>query len=180
MRVALLGAECTGKTTLAVRLARHFHTLWVPEYARFYWGRKNDLTVDDVVPIMQGQRVWEGRVCAKAKRQGKTLIICDTIPLSSLAYSDYYYGVISPEARELFTADYDLYLVTDIAVPWVEDPARDKRIDRERMHQSFMDRLQEYGVAYSLIQGSWEERFLRAAEEIRKAITLSSGEFSSD
>lgn len=170
IRVALLGAECTGKTTLVARLAKHFNTLWVPEYARFYWRKKNDLTVDDVVPIMKGQGIWEGRVCAKAERLGKKLVICDTIPLSSLAYSQYYYGVIRPEARTHFTPDYDLYLVTDIAVPWVEDPARDKEVDRERMHQSFLHRLEEYSVPYSLIQGSWQERFLRATEAIERAM----------
>lgn len=172
IRVALLGAECTGKTTLVTRLARHYQTLWVPEFSRFYWGKKHNLTVDDVVPIMQGQRAWEERVCAKAERLGKALVICDTIPLSSLAYSQYYYGVIRPEARRLFRPDYDLYLVTDIAVPWVEDPARDRQVDRERMHQSFLDRLEEYKVPFSLIEGYWEERFLGAVEKIEEIMAL--------
>lgn len=168
IRVALLGAECTGKTTLVARLARHFKTLWVPEYARFYWRKKNNLTLNDVIPIMKGQRKWEKRVCAKAERQGKDFVICDTIPLSSLAYSLYYYGVITPEARTFFTPDYDLYLVTDNAVPWVDDPARDKQVDRGRMHQAFLDRLAEYSLPYSLIQGSWDERFAMAAREIEQ------------
>src|SRR5438105_15460655 len=35
-RVAIVGAESTGKTTLAEELARHFDTVWVPEYGREY------------------------------------------------------------------------------------------------------------------------------------------------
>lgn len=35
-RVAILGAESTGKTTLARMLALHFNTVWVEEYARNY------------------------------------------------------------------------------------------------------------------------------------------------
>ena len=35
-RVAIVGAESTGKTTLAQQLAEHFGTVWVPEYGREY------------------------------------------------------------------------------------------------------------------------------------------------
>ena len=35
-RVCLLGAESTGKSTLAEALARRYETLWNPEYGRPY------------------------------------------------------------------------------------------------------------------------------------------------
>ncbi len=33
-RIAVLGAESSGKSTLCVALARRYDTLWVPEYLR--------------------------------------------------------------------------------------------------------------------------------------------------
>jgi nicotinamide riboside kinase len=33
-RVAILGAESSGKSTLAAALADHYGTVWVPEYLR--------------------------------------------------------------------------------------------------------------------------------------------------
>ncbi len=36
LRVCLLGAESTGKSTLAEALAAAYETLWVPEYGRVY------------------------------------------------------------------------------------------------------------------------------------------------
>jgi NadR type nicotinamide-nucleotide adenylyltransferase len=36
-RVVLIGAESTGKTTLAQQLAERFNTTWVPEYGRVHW-----------------------------------------------------------------------------------------------------------------------------------------------
>ncbi|HEX6042108.1 AAA family ATPase [Longimicrobium sp.] len=39
-RVVLIGAESTGKTTLARALARHYETVWVPEFGREYWEGK--------------------------------------------------------------------------------------------------------------------------------------------
>jgi nicotinamide riboside kinase len=40
-RVVVIGAESTGKTTLAQALAENLGTVWVPEYGRWYWeGRR--------------------------------------------------------------------------------------------------------------------------------------------
>ena len=40
-RVVVVGVESSGTTTLAEALAEHYHTVWVPEYGRFYWeGRR--------------------------------------------------------------------------------------------------------------------------------------------
>ncbi|MBA4105229.1 MAG: hypothetical protein C0485_05690 [Pirellula sp.] len=39
-RIVLIGAESTGKTTLAQQLAEQFDTIWVPEYGREHWERK--------------------------------------------------------------------------------------------------------------------------------------------
>ena len=36
IRVVLFGPESTGKTTLSKALARHYNSVWVPEYAREY------------------------------------------------------------------------------------------------------------------------------------------------
>ena len=36
IRLVVTGSECTGKTTLAARLAERYRTAWVPEFARAY------------------------------------------------------------------------------------------------------------------------------------------------
>ena len=36
VRTVLFGPESTGKTTLAIQLAKHYNTVWVEEYARQY------------------------------------------------------------------------------------------------------------------------------------------------
>lgn len=40
IRVAFVGPESTGKTTLSQKLAEHFQTEWVPEYMRTYLQKK--------------------------------------------------------------------------------------------------------------------------------------------
>ena len=36
IKIAIVGPESTGKSTISKGLAQHYQTLWVPEYARYY------------------------------------------------------------------------------------------------------------------------------------------------
>lgn len=40
LRIVLIGAESTGKTTLCIELARHYNTVWVAEFGRELWEQK--------------------------------------------------------------------------------------------------------------------------------------------
>src|SRR5262249_7924930 len=55
-RVAIVGAESTGKTTLAAALADHYRTVWVPEFARGYLEARGGVCrLEDIAPIAEGQ-----------------------------------------------------------------------------------------------------------------------------
>lgn len=56
--ITIVGAESSGKTTLAERLADRFGCLWVPEYARTYLTELNrPYQLEDLSIIAKGQ--WE-------------------------------------------------------------------------------------------------------------------------
>lgn len=40
IKIVLFGPESTGKTTLSKQLARHYNTVWAPEFAREYLQKK--------------------------------------------------------------------------------------------------------------------------------------------
>jgi len=40
IRIVLFGPESTGKTTLSQQLAKHYNTVWAPEFAREYLQKK--------------------------------------------------------------------------------------------------------------------------------------------
>src|SRR5215204_5153705 len=100
-RVVVTGSECTGKTTLAARLALHFGCLWVPEFSRQYAHHAaRELTADDVEPIARGQRESERRIAAAADN----LLILDTDLLSTVVYSRHYYGACPGWIEQELTA----------------------------------------------------------------------------
>jgi NadR type nicotinamide-nucleotide adenylyltransferase len=163
-RVALVGSECTGKTTLARALAEEYGAPWVPEYAREYLDRKGPpLTSADVEPIARGQMAAED-----AGRRRGGLLVLDTDLVSTLVYARYYYGScpkwIENAARERRA---HLYLLLHPDVPWVEDGAqRDRPHDREDLHQRFRALLEEISARVVEVRGPWASRTRTARQAI--------------
>jgi len=187
-RICLTGPECTGKTTLAERLAREFDAQWVPEFAREYAVRAaRELTAEDVEPIARGQMDeerrrlggWPGGVPRRRPGVGgetppgqpaETPAFLDTDLLSTVVYARHYYGAcpswIEDEAR---SRKADLYLLLDIDVPWLPDPARDASdVARAALFEKFRNTLDELETNWTTISGGWEERAQRAIDAITR------------
>ncbi|MBK7852395.1 MAG: ATP-binding protein [Bacteroidetes bacterium] len=66
-RIALIGPESTGKTTLAEQLARHYKTVWIPEYSRNYVENLNrKYTKEDILLTIREQCAEEDRLLEQA------------------------------------------------------------------------------------------------------------------
>ncbi|HYM59664.1 MAG TPA: AAA family ATPase [Thermoanaerobaculia bacterium] len=165
-RVVITGSECTGKTTLAEALARHYRTAWVPEFGRTYIDRKNaPFEPGDIRAIVEGQVASEDL----AARAANKLLILDTDLISTAVYSAHYFG----EAPEIIVSTLagrkraDLYLLADIDVPWVADGLhRDRETMREDMQELFRDALRARGQAWVNVRGTRDERMRSAIEAI--------------
>ncbi len=174
VRVVVTGSECVGKTTLGSQLASRYGVLCVPEFARGYAEAKIEpLTIHDVEPIARGQVALEDAFLARARDAGHPLVVHDTDILSTVAYSHHYYGDCPPVVEALaITRRADRYLLLDIDVPWVADGVRDRGERRHEVHTLFRDTLTRFGVPFTLVQGSWEERRQAAVAAIDKLLHL--------
>ena len=172
-KVVLYGPESTGKTTLSIELAKHFKTNWVPEYAREYlqtiWdNEKRICEPTDILPIAIGQMKLENELAIKSK----SLLICDTNLFETMVYSKYYYGGNCDPLLEKYALknDYDLYLLTDIDIPWEKDDLRDKPNEREESFQIFKNELIQNNLPFRIISGTRTERLKKAVYYINKII----------
>jgi NadR type nicotinamide-nucleotide adenylyltransferase len=169
-KVCVFGPESTGKSTLALKLAKRFGTVAVPEYAKTYiasMGR--DITSDDMLMIARGQVASEDALAHDANR----VMFCDSDIITSSIWSGRLVGTVPEWLRE--QADkrhYDLYLLTDIDVPWVDDVHR--YIPKER--QTFLDRcileLESRQRPFAHVKGGWDERLEAAVKAVEEMLAV--------
>lgn len=170
LRIVLIGAESTGKTTLCQQLAAHYDTVWVPEYGREHWEQKiagqhltageiPSWTEDEFIHIAEEQQRRENEAAAQASR----LLICDTNAFATGTWFERYAGhrhhlVDAIGARD--TAD--LYLIPSPDVPFVQDGVRDGEQIRDWMHARFLELVQATCTPYIVLSGTWDQRFSQA------------------
>ncbi|MCL5246732.1 ATP-binding protein [Cellulophaga sp. 20_2_10] len=169
VKVVLFGPESTGKTTLSEQLARHYHSVWVPEYAREYlqdkWNNeRKTCEPKDLLPIAEGQMRIENALAKKAT----DVLICDTDLLETKVYSEaYYIGSCDPVLEKYALKNtYDLYFLTYIDVPWEADDLRDKPGEREEMFKFFEQTLVKYNRNFITLKGGKAERLSMAIAAI--------------
>lgn len=173
IKVVLFGPESTGKTTLSKQLARHYNSVWVPEYAREYlqnkWNNeRKTCEPNDLLPIAVGQMNLENTLAQKTD----SILICDTDLLETKVYSEaYYHGTCDPLIEKYALKNsYSLYFLTHIDVPWKADDLRDKPHERERMFKAFKDALERYDRNYIVLKGNKKQRLELAVQHIDKLI----------
>mgnify|MGYP003575948427 CR=1 FL=1 len=134
IKIAIVGPESTGKSTIAEGLAAHYDTFWVPEYSRFYCqDLKDPCTMQDELNMFHGQRALERAIEGLVKNG---LLFCDTTFLTVKVWSDYQLGSTPQEVlNALSQHHYDFYLLLKNDIPWQYDPLR----DFEGMSDYFMD-----------------------------------------
>lgn len=163
-KVCVIGPECTGKTDLSQFLAQHYQTSWVEEYARAYLnklGRAYDQI--DLLKIAHGQLRMEDEWVYEANK----LLICDTNLIVIKVWSEHKYGNCDPDIlKKIAERKYDLYLLTDIDIPWAEDPQREHPDKREYFRDVFQKEIAATGVPFIGISGEREVRRKKAIEAI--------------
>ena len=68
--------------------------------------------------------------------------------------------------------NYDLYILTDIDIPWEKDDLRDRPNDRKSMFNYYRDELVKNNLNFFLVSGSKEARLRKSILKIDKFISL--------
>ena len=167
-KVCVFGPESTGKSTLAKKLGVYFQTTVVTEWARDFLRPTQGLCKrGDMSWIGRGQIASEEALSRWANR----VLICDTDPLTTYVWSHFLFeecpGWLEEEAKR---RRYDLTLLMDVDVPWVDDGERYLSEERSAFMERCVEALEWAGRPYVRIGGGYEERLERAVEEVKKLL----------
>jgi NadR type nicotinamide-nucleotide adenylyltransferase len=170
IKIAVVGPESTGKSTMSIFLADHYNTVWVPEYARCYCEKLTEPpTWQDEINMFNGQLALEAELLPQANK----LLICDTTFITVKIWSDEMFGQSPREVLdELPKHPYDLYLLLNIDLPWEDDPLRDFPHKREHFMDVWYKELDALNANYVLISGTDDDRYKSAVAAVEAFIAL--------
>ena len=171
IRVALLGAESTGKTSLSQHitdalLGQGQMAVYVPEVLR-EWCQMNGRT-----PALHEQRQIAQQQAERIFSIREGWVIADTTPLMTAVYSDYVFNDPSlyEEALEL-QAQFDLTLVMGLDVAWVPDGLqRDGEHVRQPVDHLIRQAMSKRQLPFKVIYGQDQARLNAALLAISQGI----------
>jgi NadR type nicotinamide-nucleotide adenylyltransferase len=168
-RVALVGPESSGKTTLAAALAAHFSTTWVPEYGREYCESRDarDLVHEDFEAIVWGQATLEDTLAAEANR----VLICDTELHTTCTWSDLILGECREWLRRVASArPYAGLLLLGHDMPWINDGTRVLELRRVEHTHRIEEEFRQAGRTWITIEGSPAARLSAAIGAVERIL----------
>ena len=163
-RVVLTGPESTGKSFLSKKLAVHFQTNYVEEYGRTYVEKfGTQIEMLDIAHIAAGHLMYEDL----AAQQANKVLICDTDLIVTQIWSEIFLKQCPQWIMEInHWRRYDLFLLLDVDIPWVDDGTREFEPIRQQHFDRIKEELESRNCPYLVISGSFEERFEKAVQAI--------------
>jgi HTH-type transcriptional regulator, transcriptional repressor of NAD biosynthesis genes len=175
LRVCLLGAESTGKSTLAAALANAYGTVWNPEYGRVYTevGRFRGAawTSEEFAHIARVHCWYEDFLA----RLAHDVLFTDTDAFTTAVFHEAYLGEPAHGFEELAARRYDLYVVCGLDVPWTRDGLREFEEARRRHHETYLAHARGSGAPWLLVEGGLEHRLANAIEAVDALLALRTG-----
>lgn len=173
LRICVTGPECSGKSTLALALARHYRAPVVHEYGKDHFTDKLRLGdprvhTGDLLKVITEQSRLEDNAAAWTG----PVIICDTDALTVTIWAPVYLGERHPHLeafvheRRSAGKGIDLYLLCQPDIPFEADGIRVGDAHRKSMYPTFVDRLVEEGVPFKELSGSAEKRLADAIQVV--------------
>ena len=169
--IGIVGPESTGKSSLAQVLSKHYQENFVHEMAREYLNHLGrPYQEEDLKKIAEIQMQEE----LKYRNSNQHIVICDTTLLVIKVWSEYKYHrcdewILKAESE----TSYDLLLLTDIDLPWVNDPMREHPTERKELFSIYYRTLIQKKEPFKLIFGNKNERFTKAVLAIETLNTNS-------
>ena len=163
-KIAILGAESTGKSQLAQALAQHFSqqgwvTHRVDEYLR-EWCDQHQRTPQQHEQVLMAQT----QMARVQEAPAQAIVIADTTPIMTAVYSqllfeDHSLNDMALSHQQLF----DVTFITGLDLPWVADGLqRDGPHVRAPVDAAIRSLLSKGNIAYQVVYGQGEERLTNA------------------
>lgn len=183
IKVAVIGPESTGKSTLCAMLALHYNTQWCPEFAREYLLTHGmDYTYDDLLYIAKGQLAMEDEYVqsivgssedSELRTPNSNLLFIDTDMYVMKVWCEFVFGKCHRWVLEqIVKRKYDLYLLCNTDLPWVKDELREypDLITRDKLYHIYKDIMINQSTPWVDISGDHNDRTQKAIKAVDRLL----------
>jgi nicotinamide riboside kinase len=155
---------------LCEQLAKHYNTVFVPEFARAYLNSiDRKYTFEDVLFIAEQQQLSEN----KLDNQANKFLFCDTNLITIKIWLQVVFNNVPNQIEEgLKHLNYDFYLITDIDMPWEPDPLREHPNMRKELFEMHIEELKKIRAPYAIVSGLSQTRLQNAVSILENTSDL--------
>ena len=181
MKIAIVGAESTGKSELTKQLEQYFQAQGksvelIPEYLRTWCETENRTPRKDeqlAIATEQIRQINSAFAC--------DVLLADTTALTVAVYSDLLFNDTSLYDLALaHQRSFDATLLMGLDLPWVPDGIqRDGAHMREPVDTALRDALARGGIQFQVVYGTGESRLLNALRCLNSHVEDTASEDSS-
>lgn len=186
-KVVVIGPESTGKSSLCEKLAVHYNTIWVEEYAReFLIKNGNAYTQEDLLTIAKGQIENEEyairELTTNNKRQtynsklqtpNSPILLIDTNMYVMKVWSEFVFNTCDNFILDqIVERKYDLYLLCEPDIDWVKDELREypDLETRSKLFHHYKDLMVHQHCNWISINGDYESRLQKAISHVDRLL----------
>lgn len=163
IKIAIIGPESTGKSTLTKGLADYFQEPFVPEYGRIYLQIHGpEYEYDDLRQIADEMIQLESQQIKNANK----FLFCDTdLIMMKVWYQIRYKEVNQKLIKQLEENNYDYYFICYPDLPWEPDPLRENPEIRQELLEMYIEEVKSKKIPYTIIKG--KNRLEQAVKKIK-------------
>lgn len=178
-KIAIIGPESTGKSTLSQRLAEVYKTQWVPEYAREFLTKNGmPYQYESLLDIAKGQLASEDKHFNELTEKHTPFptlqpLFIDTEMYVMKVWSEFVFNKCHQFIIDkIVERQYDLYLLCNIDLPWAPDVLREypDPLPRQQLFRMYQDILINESTPWAVISGDAEQRLQSGIKAINQIL----------
>lgn len=170
-KIAILGGESSGKSSLTIKLAKYFNTEFISEYGRSHWAFYNGglgkvFDENDYKYLTYKQKTLEFEALDRCNKY----LFIDTETIVTETWLNQYEQTENKILEEISKEeDYCIYLLLTPESEFIQDGTRNFGEPNERIEifEEMKSRLEKLNKNYIVINGNHYEKFLKSIEIVK-------------